>query len=30
MPTFHAYLNGAKVDELVGADKGKLGAMVEG
>ncbi|KAJ9512881.1 hypothetical protein QJQ45_029140 [Haematococcus lacustris] len=30
MPTFHSYLNGSKVDQVVGADKAKLSALVEG
>ena len=28
MPTFHVYKNGAKVDQLVGADKSKLAALI--
>jgi thioredoxin-like negative regulator of GroEL len=28
MPTFQAFFNGAKVDELTGADPGRLQAMV--
>lgn len=28
MPTFQAFFNGAKVDELTGADPGRLQAMI--
>mmetsp|Transcript_21814 Transcript_21814/g.37239 ORF Transcript_21814/g.37239 Transcript_21814/m.37239 type:complete len:158 (-) Transcript_21814:312-785(-) len=29
MPTFHAFVDGVKVDELVGADKARLTALIE-
>lgn len=28
MPTFHFYKGGAKVEEMMGADQGKLAALV--
>lgn len=29
MPTFQVFKNGAKVDQMMGADKNKLSAMIE-